>query len=67
MSDYHRVKVDLSRINTESQALMSQYQIFGMPSVLFLDQLGNEPPDSRLVALPKKSQLLERLAQIKTM
>ncbi|MFA5111844.1 MAG: thioredoxin family protein, partial [Desulfobaccales bacterium] len=61
--DFVMLKVDLTQKgNPVHQRLLSQYDIKGVPTVLFLDQQGNECPNLRLMDFLPPEQMLSRLA-----
>lgn len=56
-------KADLTRANSpEAVALSRQYEILGVPTVVFLDAAGQERRDLRLVGFEEPESFLRRLA-----
>jgi thiol:disulfide interchange protein DsbD len=61
--DFVMIKVDLTRKgDPQNQALLSQYRVKGVPTVVFLDRDGMELMDLRLVDYLPPDQFLSRLA-----
>jgi thioredoxin:protein disulfide reductase len=59
------LKVDLTQKgHPVYERLLSQYDVKGVPTVVFLDRQGLEPPDLRLVDYLPPEQLLLRLAAL---
>ena len=64
-SDFIMIKVDLSRRgNGQDERLLRQFQIKGVPTVVFLDRLGQERRDLRLVDFLPPDKFLLRMAEI---
>jgi thiol:disulfide interchange protein DsbD len=60
------IKVDLTRKdNPDHERLLSQYNIKGVPTVLFLDRNGRERADLRLVDFLPAEQFLIRMAALR--
>lgn len=60
------VKVDLTRAaDTETKQLLKQFEITGVPTVVFLDARGRERKDLRLVGTAPPADFLGRMAQLK--
>lgn len=59
---FTRLKVDLTSYNSEeSEALRSQYDIAGVPTLLFLDSDGQEIPSTRVVGFMDAESFLNRV------
>ena len=64
-SDFFMIKVDLTRRgNIEDERLLQQFQIKGVPTVVFLDRQGQERRDLRLVDFLPPDKFLLRMAEI---
>ena len=64
--DFVMVKVDLTQKgNPTHQRLLSQYAVKGVPTVVFLDDQGQECPDLRLVDYLPPEQFLSRMAAVR--
>ncbi len=64
--DFIMIKVDLTRKGNPTHAkLLAQYDIKGVPTVVFLDRHGEERRDLRLVDFLPADQFLIRMAEIK--
>jgi thiol:disulfide interchange protein DsbD len=60
------VKVDLTRKdNPENERLLQQYEVKGVPTVVFLNREGKERRDLRLVDFLPANQFLIRMAEVK--
>ena len=65
--DFVMIKVDLTRKgNPIHENLLSQYNVKGVPTVVFLDHQGKERNDLRLVDFLPADQFLIRMAEIKS-
>ncbi|BFU60902.1 MULTISPECIES: protein-disulfide reductase DsbD [Rodentibacter] len=42
------LQVDMTKNSTENKAIMERYQVLGLPTILFLDRMGNEISGSRV-------------------
>lgn len=49
LSDHWLVRADITEINSENQAIMSDYNILGLPCLVFFDAAGNEVPNARIL------------------
>ncbi|RZG88152.1 protein-disulfide reductase DsbD [Acinetobacter venetianus] len=65
LAPYYLIKLDLSHYDASHQALLSQWDILGPPTYLFLDQQHKEIRTLRLTGAFQKSELLQQLAQLK--
>jgi thioredoxin:protein disulfide reductase len=65
-SDFVMVKVDLTKGgNPLHERLLQEYGIKGVPTIVFLDQIGKERLDLRLVDYLPPDQFLDRMARVK--
>jgi thiol:disulfide interchange protein DsbD len=65
--DFVMIKVDLTRKgNPIHENLLRQYDVKGVPTVVFLDHQGKERGDLRLVDFLPADQFLIRMAEIKS-
>lgn len=55
------VRIDFTSSNDETDSLSQQYNIVGLPCVLFLDQAGNEIPESRLTGFVNPQEFLSHI------
>lgn len=58
------VRVDVTKNTPENKAIMAHFAIFGPPSLIFLDHLGNEKKELTLIGEPSKTDVLNRLKRI---
>ncbi len=59
------LKVDLTQKgNPLHEGLLAQYDVRGVPTVVFLDKQGRERPDLRVVNYLPPAQMLERMSEI---
>jgi thiol:disulfide interchange protein DsbD len=57
-------KADLTNTRSpEATSLSEKYEIFGVPTIIFLDAAGQERKDLRLVGFEEPEKFLQRLAQ----
>ncbi|WP_101674873.1 protein-disulfide reductase DsbD [Alloalcanivorax mobilis] len=61
MQDFHLYRVDITEINDENQQIMADYQIFGLPSLVFFDNGGREIADSRVLGEMGPERFLQHL------
>ncbi|MGM0547397.1 MAG: cytochrome c biogenesis protein CcdA [Bacteroidota bacterium] len=60
--DFLRMKVDLTRYDSErSEELRKQYDIAGVPTVMFLDSDGNEIQDARVIGFLGPEPFLKKV------
>src|SRR3989338_721063 len=60
LEPFVRLKNDLSDPNSEEVLeVIQQYQLFGVPTVIFLDRTGNEVPDTRIDGFVSADEFLE--------
>ena len=65
-SDYVMVKVDLTKAgNRLNERLLREYDVKGVPTIVFLDRNGKERRNLRLVDYLPADQFLERMAETK--
>ena len=58
-----RLKVDLTNFDSpESEALRQQYNIAGVPTIVFIDDQGNEVTQARVIGFLRPNDFLERVA-----
>lgn len=55
------IRVDVTENSAENQALMQKFNLFGPPSLIFLDNKGEERKALTLMGEPTKSLLIDRL------
>lgn len=66
--DFIMVKVDVTRGgNPVYERLLKEYEVKGVPIILFLDAHGKERTDLRLVDFLPPDQFLVRMAEIRKM
>lgn len=65
LKPFYLIKLDLSQYDASHQALLSQWDILGPPTYLFLDQQHQEQRSLRLTGEFKTAALLQRLQQLK--
>jgi len=71
LGGFDRVKIDMSEITPELEALMKRYEIVGPPSILFLDEngsilgksVGYKPPSRFLKSIAKARGRRQEQAQ----
>ena len=61
MQDFDLYRVDITEINADSQAIMEQYNILGLPALVFFTPEGMELPESRVLGEMKPDRFLEHL------
>ena len=59
------LQVDMTQNSPENQALMAQYQVLGLPTILFFDQQGNELKNARITGFMPPSDFLQWLEKIR--
>ncbi|WP_137169463.1 protein-disulfide reductase DsbD [Marinomonas sp. FW-1] len=55
------VRVDVTENSADNQALMKKFNLYGPPSLVFLDALGNERKTLTIMGEPSKPLLINRL------
>jgi thiol:disulfide interchange protein DsbD len=64
-NDFVMIKVDLTRKgDPTNELLLRQYDVRGVPTVVFLDRNGREHPELRLVRYMPPAEFLERMVEI---
>ena len=58
------IRVDVTENSINNQALMKQFNLFGPPSLVFLDTEGKERKELSLMGEPTKRSLIDRLDTI---
>jgi thioredoxin:protein disulfide reductase len=59
---FTRLKVDMTQYESESsQRLRERFNIAGVPTILFIDENGNEVEDARVVGFLRADRFLERV------
>lgn len=65
LDDFHRFKVDLTNFDSEeSEALRQQFQIIGVPTIVFIDGNGNEVRLARVTGFLNPADFLEKVALV---
>jgi thiol:disulfide interchange protein DsbD len=65
-SDFVMLKVDLTQKgNPLHESLLAQYDVRGVPTVVFLDRQGKERQDLRVVTYVVPARMLERMKEIR--
>lgn len=59
------LQVDMTQNSPENQALMAQYLVLGLPTILFFDQQGNELKNARITGFMPPSDFLQWLEKIR--
>lgn len=49
LSGFRLLRVDITEVNAENRALMEDYEVLGLPTLMFRDGDGEEIPDSRVL------------------
>lgn len=62
LSSHVLIKADITEINDDSQRIMEQYQILGLPALVFFDANGNEIPGKRILGEMGPDKFLAHLA-----
>ncbi|BFM49025.1 protein-disulfide reductase DsbD [Marinomonas sp. THO17] len=58
------IRVDVTDNTKDNQALMQKFQLYGPPSLIFLDNQGASLPELALIGEPSRQELIERLAAL---
>ena len=61
MNGFDLYRVDITEINADSQAIMEQYNILGLPALVFFTPAGTEIPDSRVLGEMGPERFIEHL------
>ena len=65
--EFAKLKVDLTNYDSpESEEIRKQYNVAGVPTIIFLDAQGNEVPDTRVVGFVKPEEFLKRVERVQT-
>ncbi|NLQ18387.1 protein-disulfide reductase DsbD [Marinomonas sp. M1K-6] len=64
LNNVQLVRVDVTKNSAQNQALMKQFNLFGPPSLVFLDAQGKERKALTLMGEPTKSALMDRLGAV---
>ena len=65
-SDFVRVKVDLTHYDSpEAKAIRKQFDVAGVPTLIFLNRNGEEVEGSRIVGFMGPEQFLQRVRRVK--
>ena len=62
LSGYALIKADITEINDDTQKIMEQYQILGLPALVFFDANGNEIQGKRILGEMGPDKFLAHLA-----
>lgn len=65
LKDFHRLKVDLTVVNDNTNAIKDVFSIPGVPTIVFYDASGKERKDLRLNGYEKPAKFLKRLEKLK--
>ena len=63
-SSWQLIKIDVTKVNDESQAAKDFYSVFGPPATLFIDGAGNELKNLRRYGYIKKREIMELANQV---
>ena len=63
-SDWQLIKIDVTKVNDESQSAKDFYSVFGPPATLFIDGAGNELKDLRRYGYIKKKEIMDLANQV---
>ena len=67
LAQFVTLRVDATReVPPQAEALLDQYEIYGVPTVLIFDPNGRERSDLRVSGFVNASEFLERLTKVKT-
>jgi len=61
MGSFDLYRVDITEINADSQAIMEQYNILGLPALVFFTPTSAEIPDSRVLGEMGPERFIEHL------
>lgn len=65
LDPFVRLKVDLTNFDSEeSEALRQQYDIVGVPTIVFIDTSGQEVRSARVIGFLNPSQFLEKVDKV---
>jgi thiol:disulfide interchange protein DsbD len=63
MNGFDLYRVDITEINADSQAIMEQYNILGLPALVFFTPASAEIPDSRVLGEMGPDRFIRHLEQ----
>ena len=63
MADFVLLRTDITEVNRANQAIMEQYNILGLPALVFFGRDGREVPDTRILGEMGHERFLEHLAR----
>lgn len=66
LNNIQLIRVDVTENSAANQALMKKFNLFGPPSLVFLDSQGNERKELSLIGEPTKADIVGRLDYIQT-
>ncbi|MCF7832253.1 MAG: protein-disulfide reductase DsbD [Candidatus Marinimicrobia bacterium] len=64
LEDFVRLKVDLTIVNDSTNAIKKEFDIPGVPTIIFYDKIGNERKDLRLNGFEKPKAFIARLQSV---
>lgn len=64
LKNFIRLKVDLTVVNDSTNALKNEFNIPGVPTIIFYDKTGQERKDLRLNGFEKPKKFVERLRAV---
>ena len=64
LKNFIRLKVDLTVVNDSTNALKKEFQIPGVPTIIFYDKTGKERKDLQLNGFEKPRQFVKRLESV---
>jgi len=63
--DFVRLKVDLTNYDSsESEAIRKQFDVAGVPTIIFLNEQGEEVPDTRVVGFLNPEEFVKRVEKV---
>ncbi|WP_235972351.1 protein-disulfide reductase DsbD [Spirabiliibacterium falconis] len=60
------LRADLTQSSEKNRTLMTQFNVLGLPTILFFDQHGQELPDARISGFMPPEPFAEHVLQLKT-
>ncbi len=64
LKDFTRLKVDLTVVNDSTNAIKKEFNIPGVPTIIFYDKRGVERKDLRLNGFEKPKAFINRLEKV---
>ncbi|MFD1259593.1 protein-disulfide reductase DsbD [Entomomonas asaccharolytica] len=64
LADYQLIKIDMSKMTDQHRQLQNNYKVFGPPTILFFDRVGNELINARIVGEMGQAEFLAHLDRI---